>query len=640
MKRIAVTGSRCGTSPQELMNRTIDDRRVCLDWRTLLALGVLMASGLAGAAGAPATFGGRPLDYWLEQAESDARSVDLDRLVEALAEAVAGEEVSVKVRAADALAILGEGAKGAVPALLEVLSDEEPWVRSSASAALVAIGKEAVPALTELFREQNGGPSVRAAFILGTLGAEARAAAPVIEAVMRTETPVMQARYAGILHQIDPARYPGNETTGILPTGRVRLGVAAEASGVASPLAADWAQFHGPNRDSVCHERGLLQAWPEEGPRLLWTLEGLGRGFSTVSIAEGRMLTMGDRSTGGDGEAQFVQAYDLQTRKELWSTRVGPAFQTGPRCTPTVAGGWVYALGTEGDLVALDAATGRIHWRRSLSTDFSGKVMSGWKYSESPLVDGERLICTPGGDEALLVALDRRTGERIWACRPPALGEAGADGAAYASAIVAEIHGVRQYVQMVGRGVVGVEAESGRLLWNYNRIACNVANITAPLVQDHYVFVSTAYNTGSALLEIGREGEGFQAEEVYFLGPRDFQNHHGGVVRVGQYVYGGHRPNSGDPTCVDLATGRICWSERSPARGSASVLYADGHLVFRYDRGDVLWVEATPEAFRIKGRFVALKGEGPAWAHPVIHQGKLYLRHGDVMGCYDLRAVR
>jgi outer membrane protein assembly factor BamB len=547
--------------------------------------------------------------------------------------------VGLKVKAADALAMLGEDAKGAVPALLGVLSHDQPWVRSSASAALVAAGEEAVPALIELFREQNGGPSIRAAFILGSIGVEAKPAASVIEGVMRNESAVMQARYAGILNQIDPERYPGNQTRGILQAGRVNLGAADEMADVTSPLAADWPQFHGPNRDSVCLERGLLQEWPEGGPDLLWTLEGLGRGFSTVSIANNRLVTMGDRSTEGDQEAQFVLAYDLQTRKELWATQVGPPFRTGPRCTPTIDAESVYALGTEGSLVALDSATGQVLWRRSLPEDFGGRVMSGWKYCESPLVDGDRLVCTPGGDETLLVALNRRTGEQLWACKPPSFGDAGADGAGYSSIVVTEIHGIRQYVQMVGRGVVGVEAETGRFLWGYNRIACNVANITAPLVHGNYVFVSTAYNTGSALLEVHREGNNFRAEEVYFLGPRDFQNHHGGLVRVGKYVYGGHRPNSGDPTCIDLATGRVCWSERSPARGSGSVLYADGHLIFRYDRGEVLWVETTPEVFRIKGRFTAVKGEGPAWAHPVIHQGKLYLRHGDALGCYDLRAA-
>jgi outer membrane protein assembly factor BamB len=271
--------------------------------------------------------------------------------------------------------------------------------------------------------------------------------------------------------------------------------------------------------------------------------------------------------------------------------------------------------------------------------DFGGKYMSVWKFSESPLVDGDRLICTPGGSQAMMVALDKHTGKEIWRCAIPDLGPEGADGAGYCSAVVAEIDGVRQYVQMVGRGVIGVEADGGRFLWGYNRVANNVANITAPAVRGNYVFASTAYNTGSVLLRISRGGEEFQAEEVYFIHPRNFQNHHGGFVIVGDYVYGGHGPNCGDPACVKLATGEVVWKERAPARGSAAVLYADDHLIFRYDRGEVLLIEATPDELKIKGRFEAIQGDGPAWPHPVVHQGKLYLRHGDLLLCYDLRAV-
>jgi outer membrane protein assembly factor BamB len=298
-----------------------------------------------------------------------------------------------------------------------------------------------------------------------------------------------------------------------------------------------------------------------------------------------------------------------------------------------------YALGTEGDLLCLEAANGKIRWRKSLPNDLDGKVMSGWKYSESPLVDDNRLICTPGGPETAMVALDRRTGKLLWKCALPPIGEKGADGAAYSSAVVAEIRGVRQYVQMLGRGAVGVEAATGKFLWGYNRIACNVANITTPVVRGNYVFATSAYNTGSALLEINRAGDSFNADELYFLGARHFQNHHGGVVLTRGHIYGGRGTNNGHPTCIDLATGKICWTERSPSRGSASVIYADGHVIFRYDRGEVILFEATPEAMRTKGRFTAVKGDGAAWAHPVIHRGRLYLRHGNILVCYDLRAV-
>jgi outer membrane protein assembly factor BamB len=266
-------------------------------------------------------------------------------------------------------------------------------------------------------------------------------------------------------------------------------------------------------------------------------------------------------------------------------------------------------------------------------------MMSGWKYSESPLVDGDRVICSPGAPDAALVALDKQTGETVWKCAIPDLGPKGLDGAGYASAVTAEIEGVRQVVQLLGRGLVGVDAATGRFLWGYNDIANTTANIPSPTVHGDYVLTTTGYNVGCALLKIVRDGDAFRAEEVYFLAGKDFQNHHGGVVLVNGHVYGGHGSNRGDPTCVELGTGRVVWKSRAPAPGSAGVVYADGHLVFRYDRGEVVLIEASPDECRIRGRFQAPTGAGPAWAHPVIHGGKLYLRHGDLLLCYDLRAT-
>jgi outer membrane protein assembly factor BamB len=580
-------------------------------------------------------FWGKPLSYWVSQATGTERSENVDRIVAALSEAVRGEDYSTKVAAADALSALGPGALPALPGLLAQLDHVQPWVREAAAGALAALGKTALPALIDTLKN-NAAVRVRVAFLLGTMGAEAREAVPALVEVMEQETPVNRARLAGILNQIDPERFAGETSRHAVSEG-VKLGPGSE-TGLGTVASADWPQFHGPGRDSICHERGLLSRWPESGPKLLWSIKGLGRGLASVSIAGGRIFTMGDRPVEGGKEAQFVIACDLENHRQLWATRVGPAFETGPRCTPTVDGDLLYALGTEGDLVCLRAATGEVRWQKNLAADFGGRMMSGWKYSESPLVDGDRLICTPGAADAMLVALDKRTGSTVWKAAVPKLGDKGADGAAYSSVVVAEIGGVRQYVQLIGRGVVGVDARTGRFLWGYNRVANNVANITAPVVRGNYVFVTTAYNTGSALLEIKREGDSFRAEEVYFLGPRDFANHHGGVVLVGEHLYGGHGTNLGDPVCLALATGEVCWKSRSPARGSACVLYADGHLLFRYDRGDVVLVEASPEAFRVKGHFRPPTGAGPAWAHPVIHRGKLYLRHDDLLCCYDIRA--
>jgi outer membrane protein assembly factor BamB len=413
----------------------------------------------------------------------------------------------------------------------------------------------------------------------------------------------------------------------------VFLAASADVPAAETP---DWPQFHGPNRDAKCTEVGLLEEWPEGGPKLLWKLEGLGKGYSTVAIAGGRIFTMGDRQHGGE-ESQFVIAYDLDTRKELWATRVGPPHKDGPRCTPTVDGQRLYAIGTSGDLLAAEAATGKVVWRKSFEQDFGGLMMSVWKFSESPLVDGEKLVCTPGGKDATFVALNKATGEVIWKSALPEFGNRGKDGAGYSSMVVAEIDGVRQYIQILGRGAAGIAADDGRFLWGYNRIANGVANIPTPVVRGNHVFVTTSYKTGSALLKLARDGNRMKVEEVYFLGPSDFENHHGGVVLVGDHIYGGDGQNRGTPVCLEFLTGKIAWKPEAPAGGSAAVLYADGHLIFRYDRGPVFLVQATPEAFKITGRLEPPKGEGPAWPHPVIHAGKLYLRHGDMLLCYDVR---
>jgi outer membrane protein assembly factor BamB len=454
---------------------------------------------------------------------------------------------------------------------------------------------------------------------------------------MEKENEVMHARFLGILSNIAPEKYG---PAAVVPKAKFD---AAEARRAVQPAPSrNWPEFRGAARDAVSRETGLLKSWPDGGPTLLWKLKGLGNGLSSVSIANGRLYTIGDRRTEDGEEMQCVQAYNLRTQKLLWATPIGPPHargQKGPRCTPTVSGRLVYALGTEGDLACLDAAKGKIRWKKNIVEEFGGKLMSGWKYSESPLVDGNKVICTPGGDDAMMVALNKMNGETIWKCKAPKLGEKGGDGAAYSSAVIAEIGGVRQYVQLVGRGVIGVDSRNGRFLWGYNNVANNVANIPTPVVRGPYVFATTAYSTGAVLLKVVRNGRRFEAREVYFTDPKDFQNHHGGVVLVGDHIYAGHGPNKGDPACVEFGTGKVIWKQKSPSGGSAAVLYADGNLIFRYDRGEVVLVEATPEEFRIKGRFKAQRGTGPAWAHPVIHNGRLYLRHSDVLACYDLRAL-
>lgn len=400
--------------------------------------------------------------------------------------------------------------------------------------------------------------------------------------------------------------------------------------------AADWPQWRGPNRDGVCTETGLLKQWPKEGPKLLWEISGLGPGYSSVSIAKGRLYTMGDRD-----KSQFVYAFDLNTRRELWTARVGASHDDGPRCIPTVDGDFVYAIGTSGDVVCVAAKDGKVVWTKNLLSDLGGASNPGWKFSESPLIDGDKLLCTPGGHKDVIAALNKKTGAVIWQCPMPDIGKKGKEEAGYASIVISQGAGVKQYVTLTNEGTVGVSAE-GKFLWGYNRVANNVANISTCVVEGDYVFTSSAYGTGSALLKLVPEAGGVKAQEVYWLDQKQFQSHHGGFVKVGDYIYGGHNHNKGEPTCIDMKTGKILWHEANqPGDGSGCVLYADGNLYFRYQNGLMALVEATPTKYNLKSTFMPPARPGAkkeAWAHPVISDGRLYLRHWDVLFCYDVKA--
>jgi outer membrane protein assembly factor BamB len=418
------------------------------------------------------------------------------------------------------------------------------------------------------------------------------------------------------------------------------VSVRGQIGGSGSEPKPNWPQWHGPNRDNLSADKGLIGQWDADGPTLAWEASGLGAGFSSLAIVGDRIYTMGD--LGGE---QFVLAVSQPAGKLVWKTKVGAAWDDqypGPRATPTVDGPLLYALGTDGDLVCLETATGRERWRRSLPGDFGGQMMSGWKFSESPLVDGDRLLVTPGSREAAIVALDKRTGKEVWRASVPDLGTAGRDGAAYSSIMISNGGSVKQYVQLLGRGLVGVRAEDGRFLWGYNRVANNVANIATPIVKGDYVFGSTGYQTGSALVKLSSAGAGLvKAEEVYFLDGRTFQNHHGGFVLVGDHIYGGQGHRMGIPICVDFATGAIAWGGdvRNEGRGSAAITYADGNMYFRYENGTVLLIGATPEGYRQKGLLKLPESRYPSWSHPVVAGGRLYLREQDKLYVYDLRTT-
>ena len=421
------------------------------------------------------------------------------------------------------------------------------------------------------------------------------------------------------------------------------------------PAEAGWSGWRGPQRTAKSPDTGLLSEWPEGGPPLLWQAEGLGNGFSSVAVVDGTIYTLGDEFIEGEGEEleggdEYAMALDAGDGTIRWRTRVGAAWAEsslypGSRSTPSVSGDAVVVLASDGNLSRLNAANGEIVWTRDLSADFSGEVAPAsagvhWTYSESPLIDGDRVIASPGVPGAALVALRLADGSEIWRTEVPDLGEIGADGAGYSSVRITEGGGVRQYVQLIGKGLVGVRAEDGEFLWGYNRVANNVANIPTPLVDGDFVFASTGYRTGAALLELApTEDGGVSASEVYFLEGETFQNHHGGMILHEGVVYAGTAHNRGFPIAVEMATGNILWGpERNEGRGSAAVAFADGKLYMRYQNGLMLLVDASPDGYVERGSFEIPDVDDPSWSHPVILDGRLYLREQDRIFVYDVSA--
>jgi outer membrane protein assembly factor BamB len=397
----------------------------------------------------------------------------------------------------------------------------------------------------------------------------------------------------------------------------------------------DWPQFRGPQLDGKSSETGIIKSWEQKAPELLWMGEGMGHGYAGVAVVGGRIYTTGDLPNG-----QGVVAVDAKDGKVVWTTVLTEGAPKhgyeGARSTPTVAGDHLWVTTSNGTIACLTTA-GKLVWQKSFEKDWGGKMMSGWGFSESVLIDGNAAVCTPGGPDAMMVALDKNSGNELWKCKVPEFGTKGKDGAGYSSIVISQAAGVKQYVQMTGRGLIGVRAADGKFLWGYDHSSNNVANITSPLIAGDQVFSSSAYGAGSGLVNLTKDGDGIKAEEVYFLKPDVLQNHHGGMVLIDGYVYCGHKQNGGDLVCLDLKTGKLMWGPvKAPGKGSAAVTYADGHLIFRYQNGLVVLVEASPKEFRIKGSFMPQFQEKESWAHPVVSGGRLYLREQDKLMCYQL----
>lgn len=387
---------------------------------------------------------------------------------------------------------------------------------------------------------------------------------------------------------------------------------------------ADWPQYAGAQRDNKSRDTGLLPSWPPGGPELAWSTRGMGEGYSTVAVQNGVVYTMGNK-----GASEALIAVDAGTGEKIWSTPFAWASTlsagNGPRSTPSVGDGLVFGLGGNGDLVCIDAKSGQIRWQQNILKEYGGSV-PGWGLCESVLLDQQRLICTPGGEKATLVALEPQTGKLIWKSLVP-----GHDRVGYASAIAAEIDGVRQYIQFTAAGTVAVRADDGEFLWRDDSAANGTANCSSPLSVDHFVFTSSGYGVGGSLVKVSARGARMKSELVYHT--HALSVHHGDMVIVDGLLYGSNDP--GIATCLDLATGKPKWQSRAAAKGS--VTYADGRIYLRTEQGPVVLIEATGDEYKELGRFEQPnRSKASAWPHPVVAEGKLFLRDEDRLFCYDL----
>lgn len=396
--------------------------------------------------------------------------------------------------------------------------------------------------------------------------------------------------------------------------------------------AGDWPQWRGPERTAISTETGLLKDWPKDGPKLLWHAKAIGDGYSTPSVVGDQLYLISN-----SGDEEYAQALSVENGEPIWKKAIGkvgankegaPQYP-GARSTPTVDGDFLFVLGSDGDLACLERATGNIRWTKNVRVELEG-APGAWSYSESPLVDGDFLVCTPGGSQATLAAFNKQTGDVVWKTALPEGDEAG-----YSSVIAVTVAGVKQYVQFLGQGLVGVDSATGRFLWRYEQTAKgSPANIPTPVADGPLVY-SAASRSGGGLVRIVSNDGALQAEEVYFK-PK-LPSSIGGSVKVGDYLYGTTRESF---MCVEFATGEVKYQSRG--LGASSILFADERLYLHGENGDVVLAEANPEEYRERGRFTPPdmpdRGKSKSWAYPVISNGRLYIRDLTSLWSFDVKA--
>lgn len=405
----------------------------------------------------------------------------------------------------------------------------------------------------------------------------------------------------------------------------------------AAAIAADWPTFRGADRTAVAPDTDLLESWPTEGPKLVWQTAGAGRGYASLAVAGDRIYTLGDGLSTATDADEYLTCFDRVSGKPIWKTKTGQPWTDGQeswqssRSTPTADGDMVYVITPHGQLVACRTNDGREVFRIDLKAQFGGTKGDSWGYSESVTIDGDRLVCTPGGEQAAMVALDRKNGRVIWTC-PMKLDR----GAGHASIVISTLKGRRIYVQTTASGAFAVDAKTGQFLWAYP-IEKTTAVIPTPIVKDDLVYIVAGYKRGGALLrQVPGPGGTVTVKEVYGLKP-ELANKHGGVVLIGDHLYG-CADDQPILICAELRSGNVVWKERGSGKNSAAIAAADGHLYVRYQDGTMALVKADPAGYQEIASFrLPGSGDRPSWSHPVILDGLMYLREGDSLLCYDLR---
>jgi outer membrane protein assembly factor BamB len=394
--------------------------------------------------------------------------------------------------------------------------------------------------------------------------------------------------------------------------------------------AEDWPQWGGPTRDHKSAETGLLQEWPDGGPKRLWVVENLGAGYAGPAIVNGRIYIMGSRE-----KKEFLIALNEKDGKEIWAAEMSPMLENGPwgdgpRGTPTIHEGQIYAISGKGTLIAANANDGKVAWKKSLE-ELGGKLQT-WGFTESPLVENGMVYCTPGGDKGAVAALDAKTGDLKWQSKDFVV-----DNTHYSSLIGADINGARQLLRLTEKKLAGLDAKTGKLLWQTD-FPGKVAIIPTPIVKGNKIYVTGGYDSGCKLIEIDAQNN---VKEIYQ--EKTMVNHHGGVVLIADHIYGFTERNRGNWICHEFATGKEVWAEKGIGKGA--VTYADGRLYcISEGKGEVALVEPSPAAYKEHGRFTLQaqsekrSQNGRIWTHPVIANGKLYLRDQEFFSCYDVSA--